>query len=185
MKASLITNGKVQFYVTKGKTQYYRCLDTNSLFASKPIDQSKVAFESGGEHHNPTRLERFKQLGGGRVLNFGCGNSTLEGERYDKHMEQYSTMPEGEFDIIAMIEVVEHLYAPYEEFELIYSKLKAGGKLYIETSFTEWVDKDHPYLSPKLGHQTIFSHAGLTTLLAKFGFKEGNHINGNVRIYIK
>jgi len=185
MKASLITNGKVQFYVSKGKTQYYRCIDTNSLFASKPIDQSKVQFESGGEHHNPTRLERFQQLGGGRVLNFGCGNSSLEGERYDKHIEQYSTMPEGEFDIIAMIEVVEHLYAPYEEFELIYSKLKAGGKLYIETSFTEWVDKDHPYLSPKLGHQTIFSHTGLTTLLAKFGFKEGNHINGNVRVYLK
>ena len=95
MKQSPITNGKVSFYVTKSKVAYYRCEDTNSLFASKPIDQSKVEFDSGGEHHNPTRLERFKQLGGGRVLNFGCGNSTLEAEKYDLHIPEFSTMPEG------------------------------------------------------------------------------------------
>jgi hypothetical protein len=67
----------------------------------------------------------------------------------------------------------------------MYEALNKGGYLYIESSFSDWVDSEHPYLNPAIGHQTIFSHKGLNVVLTKVGFEELNPINPNVRIFRK
>jgi hypothetical protein len=63
--------------------------------------------------------------------------------------------------------------------------LKPGGKVMIETSFSDWLTEADSYIDPRIGHSTIFSHAGLDFLMKKHGFKVGKHINQNVRIYEK
>jgi hypothetical protein len=84
-----------------------------------------------------------------------------------------------------MVEVIEHLSSPFSELDHVYSKLKKGGKVYIETSFSDWLTKEDSYIEPSVGHCTIFSHKGLDYLMQAKGFKVGEHINQNVRVYIK
>ena len=82
-----------------------------------------------------------------------------------------------------MVEVIEHTNAPYLELDDVRSMVAPGGKVIIETSFSNWVDESHPYLNPEIGHSTIFSHFGLDALMATKGFVAGQHVNRNVRIY--
>jgi cyclopropane fatty-acyl-phospholipid synthase-like methyltransferase len=197
---SIITGGNATFYLRKSNVSYYKCDDTGTIFAGKELDQSNMVGGTGEEEmnaeHNATRLSRLKFMNPSPfVLDFGCGKGTFvdylkaNGVRaigYDAHSEDYNKPPlKDTYDTITCIEVIEHLYAPFNEFKVMYDSLKEGGVLYIESSFADWVDKDHPYLNPKIGHGCIFSHKGLTEVLAKVGFKEGQHFNGNVRIYYK
>jgi 2-polyprenyl-3-methyl-5-hydroxy-6-metoxy-1,4-benzoquinol methylase len=194
---SIITQGKSNFYARRANVSYYRCADTGSLFASKELEQSHMVGGTGEEErnaeHNPTRLQRIGIRG--KVLDFGCGKGTfvsylksngVDADGYDAHSKEYNAAPlSNTYDTVTCIEVIEHLYAPFNEFKVMFDALKEGGMLYIESSFSDWVDKDHPYFNPKIGHGCIFSHKGLTHVLAKVGFKEGQHINNNVRVYHK
>lgn len=90
------------------------------------------------------------------------------------------------FDVITMIEVIEHTSAPYEELGAILASLKPGGVLMIETSFTDWMDHNtDAYINPSIGHSTIFSHQGLDEIMLEKGFEVFGHINRNVRVYQK
>jgi hypothetical protein len=55
----------------------------------------------------------------------------------------------------------------------------------IETSFTDWLPFEADYINPEAGHNTVWSHAGLTAMMLSKGFVEGAHFNRNVRIYTK
>lgn len=199
MIISPITQNPAEFYCKKDDVEYYRCCETQTIFTPQILDQSsKVGGEAENERnsiHNEARIKRIKSLHlNPTVLDFGCGHgyfvqvlrdSGVLADGYDPFNESFSKIPDQLFDIVTIIEVVEHLQHPYLEFELIASKLKNAGILYIETSFSDWVDENHPYLNPKLGHATIFSHQGLDLLLMKFGFQAMQHISRNVRIYKK
>jgi 2-polyprenyl-3-methyl-5-hydroxy-6-metoxy-1,4-benzoquinol methylase len=173
--------------------------DNNGIIFCNEIDQSNMV--GGGNEEprnlleNPVRLERFKSLmpEGGQVLDYGCGNGMLvsflkeneiTADGYDKFNPEYQKLNVG-YDLVSMIEVVEHLYSPFTELERIYEVLNPGGQIYIETSFSDWLTLDDSYIEPLVGHHVIFSHQGLTELMLSKGFLEGNHINGNARIYIK
>jgi len=173
--------------------------DNNGIIFCDEIDQSDMV--GGGNEEprnlleNPIRLERFKSLmpEGGQVLDYGCGNGMLvkylndngiEAYGYDKFNPEYSKLNVG-YDLVTMIEVIEHLYTPFVEIDEIFEALNPGGQVYIETSFSDWLTLDDSYIEPLVGHHCIFSHQGLTELMLSKGFLEGNHINGNARIYIK
>jgi SAM-dependent methyltransferase len=197
MTLSPITQNPADFYCQKDGIDYYRCRETQTLFTPEVLDQSeKVGGEAESERnsvHNEARANRIKNIDlNATVLDFGCGhgyfvqflrNSGINADGYDPYSDSFSKMPSGLFDIVTMIEVIEHLQYPYQEIQLIASKLKSEGILYIETSFSDWVDKNHPYLNPKLGHTTIFSHKGLDVLLAKYRFEPMQHLSRNVRLY--
>lgn len=176
---------------------YYQ--DNNGIIFCDEIDQSNMV--GGGNEEprnlleNPVRLERFRSLmpSDGQVLDYGCGNGMLvkylnengiEAYGYDKFNPEYLKLNVG-YDLVTMIEVIEHLYTPFVEIDEIYEALNPGGQVYIETSFSDWLTLDDSYIEPLVGHHVIFSHIGLTELMLSKGFKEGNHINGNARIYIK
>jgi SAM-dependent methyltransferase len=175
----------------------------NGTLTCGPLDQSGMVGGSGEEQrnqeHNPTRLQRIKEFHPNpRVLDFGCGSGIfmdylqmngVVAVGYDKYgmaRETNAKFPEEMFDVVTMIEVIEHLSAPYDELEAILGCLKPGGILMVETSFTDWMDlKTDPYIDPTLGHCTIFSHQGLDDLMKEKGFEVYEHINQNVRVYQK
>lgn len=186
----------------------YKQLPNGTLMCG-PLDQSGKVGGSGEEDrnqvHNPARLERILGFQHGRpnVFDYGCGNGLLVKYLRDNGLlavgfDSFAAESEGIFnhiniegwdhtiDVMTMIEVVEHLEEPYQEFDNAFKMLKPGGILMIETSFTNWMDLEtDPYINPSLGHSTIFSHAGLDEVMKEKGFEVYGHINRNVRVYQK
>lgn len=198
-KKSPVTGNPAEKAFIKSKVQYYRD-DLNNIFC-KELDQSNKLGGTGEELRtadNITRVERCKQISGIKnpvVLDYGCGNGNLTkqlnesgciGIGYDKYAEVCDQLPtDGRCHVVAMIEVVEHLTAPFSELDEVYAALGDGGKVMIETSFSDWLTEHDSYISPEVGHCTIFSHAGLDHLMKAKGFEPDSHINMNVRIYRK
>jgi 2-polyprenyl-3-methyl-5-hydroxy-6-metoxy-1,4-benzoquinol methylase len=172
----------------------------NGTLYAGPLNNADKVGGSGEEQrnsiHNAERINRIKRLNeNAKVLDFGCGKQTLVNdilaaglfsEGYDKYNPQCDKAPITNFwDVVTLIEVIEHLSEPYEELDQVFSYLKEGGTVMIETSFVDWMKSNDPYINPELGHSTIFSHAGLDELMIDKGFVPGNHINRNVRLYHK
>lgn len=179
----------VRPYATIQGVQYF--LDPFGTIFSGPLDQANKV--GGTDFNNRHAQDEWRStLAQGRCLDFGCGKGELVktlkdkgflAEGYDPYAEEYAEEPTGPFDTIFLVEVIEHTHAPYSELDLIRKLVDPGGKVVIETSFSDWVDKNHPYLNPEIGHSTIFSHKGLDVLMGLKGFVPGEHINRNVRIY--
>jgi SAM-dependent methyltransferase len=182
----------------KNGTEYFQ--DDNGIIFCEPLNQDQMV--GGGceqvrnEMQNHLRLDRvFRLKDNANVLDFGCGNGLLIRDMkavgikctgYDKFNPKFKKLPKKEtFDIVIMVEVIEHLNEPFAELDLIYQSLVKGGVVMIETSFTDWLTLEDSYIEPTVGHSTIFSHRGLTELMASKGFTEGGHFDRNVRIYKK
>lgn len=192
---------KVKSLGTKSGHEYF--VDNYGTIFCDAIDQSNMVGggneEPRNEIENPIRLERIKEMLVGKedaiVLDFGCGhgmfvNFLLENgivaEGYDKFNPEYHREGvENKYDVVTLVEVVEHLAQPFEEIQDIFMSLKPNGILYVETSFSDWLTLNDAYIEPACGHNTVFSHEGLTAMMLSKGFIEGNHLNRNVRIYIK
>ena len=189
---------KLNFLGVKSGVEYFQ--DENGIIFCEPLDQAnKLGGTKENERNisqNLTRIERVKQIKeGANVLDFGCGNgllvndfkqSGINASGYDKFSTLYKKRPKKEsFDIVLMIEVIEHLTSPFKELDLIYKSLVKGGSVIVETSFTDWLTLEDTYIEPSIGHSTIFSHKGLTKLMQSKGFIEGEHIDRNTRVYTK
>jgi SAM-dependent methyltransferase len=182
----------------KNGTEYFQ--DDNGIIFCEPLNQDQMV--GGGceqvrnEMQNHLRIDRVHILkDNANVLDFGCGNGMLIKDLkgagikctgYDKFNPKFKKLPKKEtFDIVIMVEVIEHLNEPFAELDLIYKSLVKGGVVMIETSFNDWLTLEDSYIEPSVGHSTIFSHRGLTELMASKGFTEGGHFDRNVRIYKK
>lgn len=146
--------------------------------------------------HNPERLKRIKQLNSNpKVLDYGCGNGLLVKylrqndiwvDGYDPFNNIYSSpLPDSAYDIVTLIEVIEHTAEPYSEVDDIFRILRPGGILMIETSFSDFLEEGDPYLNPAIGHSSIFSYKGLDELMLSRGFEFGVKINRNTLLYRK
>jgi SAM-dependent methyltransferase len=182
----------------KNGTEYFQ--DDNGIIFCDPLNQDQMV--GGGceqvrnTMQNHLRIDRVHRLkDNANVLDFGCGNGMLIKDLkdagikctgYDKFNPKFKKLPKKEtFDIVIMVEVIEHLNEPFAELDLIYKSLVKGGVVMIETSFSDWLTLEDSYIEPSVGHSTIFSHRGLTELMASKGFTEGGHFDRNVRIYKK
>lgn len=80
----------------------------------------------------------------------------------------------GSYDMITMIETIEHLIDPFKALENCYNAINYGGILLVQTtnmdSLVRWYEGSNSrYFLP--GHLFYFSKKTLTAMLEKVGFK--------------
>jgi cyclopropane fatty-acyl-phospholipid synthase-like methyltransferase len=106
----------------------------------------------------------------------------------DHFFGDLNSLPYSSFDVIVLLEVVEHFISPIEEFERLMKYLNPNGKIFISTvirrdrsqSSTDW------YINPCYGHVTIWSMKALFNIFSKFGFKSVTiYRAGNLQIWDK
>lgn len=90
-------------------------------------------------------------------------------EGYNVH----KTIPNMKFDLITMIDVIEHITTPYETLKKLYNSLSDGGKLILTTpNFRSNKDiKTNYFWNPIVQHIWYFSIPTLLSLFAKLGYK--------------
>lgn len=202
----VVCKNKSEIIFNRKGYYYYQCSHCKTIFVPGGIDQSGMV--GGGyevernTQQNTDRILRFIDLVGkyGTILDFGCGhgmlvndckNADLDCDGYDKFNYQLDRVPERLYNLISLVEVIEHTSHPFAEIDLIREKLFNKGIVYIETSFTDVAEQenipieDFFYIEPSVGHCTIFSHYGLDLLMQSKGFKVLPPINRNVRLYVK
>lgn len=195
----------------RGEIQYFQCSNCKTLF-SGPIENDNMVGGGNEEQRNRVqnseRIDRIESFVKDRpkdevwVLDFGCGHGLLVEELkkkgyentigYDAFNDEFSSLPPvGKFQICICVECIEHTAIPYVELDVINRSLINGGVLILETSFVDVAQQegialeDFPYIEPKVGHSTIFSHHGLDVLLLRKGFYPIAHENRHVRYYQK
>lgn len=209
MRNCIACNNTSEHRLSKGDVKYYQCSFCETLFSDALPNDNMVGGGFEVERNtlqNHERIERFKIICGGqmygkRILDYGCGNGLLVADLlkadinatgYDKYNPKFSRLPKGQtFDVISMIEVLEHLSNPFEELDIIRELLSGTGVLMLETSFVDIAkEEDIPlesffYVSPEVGHSSIFSHIGLEFLMLRKGFSPLQPFNRNVRLFAK
>lgn len=197
-KKSPITGNPATPAFKKHDVQYYTD-ELNNIFC-KELDQSNMVgggneIPRNADDVNEVRLQRIRQITNNmnpKILDYGCGNGLMVKFMQDKGVDctgydrfVIDTHLTTDNDCVTLTEVIEHLTAPFSELSEVYNALKPGGKVMIETSFSNWLTEHDDYIDPRVGHCTIFSHEGLDYLMKSKGFTPSEHINKNVRVYVK
>jgi len=182
---------------TKQGATYYRCDNCGSIFTLKNLPQdTNDPVNHSGEYFEQ-RLKRIKNLNKEPfVLDFGCGDgifvrmlqeAKVRAVGYDKYTQPQ--VPDMQFDIVTMIEVIEHIKHFSKDIQLLWSLTKTGGYVYVESSFADWMSfkeiDNEEYIAPALGHQCILSHKGLITVMDVNGFSLSHQINRNCFVFRK
>jgi 2-polyprenyl-6-hydroxyphenyl methylase/3-demethylubiquinone-9 3-methyltransferase len=115
-----------------------------------------------------------------RVLDYGGGNGALaaglrqrgfdSAGTYDPFDARHAQPPQGPFDLITCFETLEHLPDPLSVIGHMMALLADSGIVLFSTSVQPMdVGLDHPYVAPRNGHVSIFSHAALARAWASQG----------------
>jgi 2-polyprenyl-6-hydroxyphenyl methylase/3-demethylubiquinone-9 3-methyltransferase len=148
-------------------------------------------------YHNGLRLASLLQGAERdiRVLDFGAGgNPGITGQAlldrgfqldsYEPHLPGGCPEPTGVYDLIVLIEVIEHCHDLHDVMRKIAARLSDTGLVYVTTAL-------HPanpdantlsswYISPRNGHISIFSFPAICVLFRRFGLNFVQTLNGMV-----
>jgi SAM-dependent methyltransferase len=156
----------------------------NESYAQVDPDYAAVRPESWGRQIAENFAAFLPRLS---VLDYGGGTGRLaatlrergilRAETWDPFTPAFLAPPEGEFNLVACIEVLEHLPDPAAGMNSLVSHLPGEGALLISTLLqpedigrigVEWW-----YLAPRNGHISLHTARSLQHLLRPWGFQLG------------
>ena len=128
------------------------------------------------------------------VLDFGCGDgpviphllkdSGYNVAVYDPFFRPDATVLARKFDIIAAVEVAEHLYDPQKVFSELRAKLKKGGELIVmtelfqsNTEFGSWYYRKDPT------HVCLYSQATMNWVAEHIGFSHVGILSNRLCVF--
>lgn len=151
-----IFNKLDQFYPQKGKL-----IDVGSATGFFIEEANKRGWKAEG-----VEVSKWASRWGRKNLNVKIFTGTLKEAKFKKHS----------FDVVAMLDFLEHVKNPLEEFKEASRIIKKGGVIYVETiNFDNWITRyligsKYRYMFPKW-HLYYFGRSQLIRLLKKAGFE--------------
>lgn len=194
-------NGQTVHYFECGECGHLSAteFDADALYSQ---DQYFDSVDSGWERRNERILRYLNAAHalpgidlkkGSEILDFGCGVGKLvellvehgfEASGYEPFPNQPLTSPriatehsaldamKGRFQLVTMVEVVEHLREPDEVLNTVCDVLRPGGYLLTSTDLyqPDTHTEDWYYLNPAAGHVSIFTERSLQHLVRRHQF---------------
>jgi len=112
--------------------------------------------------------------GNGRLAESLRAQGILRAETWEPFNPRFQARPEGEFNLVTCIEVLEHLPDPRAGIRNLVRALAGEGALVISTvpqpADIEAVGAAWWYLAPRNGHISLFTPKALELLLQEHGF---------------
>lgn len=168
----------------------------NNWMSEDAIREFEAKLEGAPNHAvaHVQHILRFQKIGASRLLDFGCGFGDflemcglfgLDAVGVDRSTQRrqgaaIEIVPEladveGQFDVITMFEVLEHLDDPRSILSALRERLSANGILVIEVPDTSGVTairtRDDYYKVHPLDHINAFTPETLVGMLDHSGFK--------------
>ena len=204
-----LCNLETKFYLSFRKKDYYICQNCGSIemhpdfFIS--VEKEKKRYELHKSDILDIGYQRFVEPITNYVisnfssrhegLDFGAGNGqiiakilkskNIDIKVYDPLFHNDKSVLNSKYDYIIACEVIEHFHNPSNEFALLFSLLKTGGKLIImtdplkkETSFIDWYYKNDET------HVFFYSNTTFQYIKNKYGFKSVD-IKGRLIVFEK
>ena len=190
--------------VEKHRIKYLICSACDALYAENWNDEVVETANDAPEPRSydslqSVRLQRLAEHLGRRprrVLVFGCGHGEyvrfLEARGIDAvgidrdTPVQIKDIPDGSFDAVNMVEIIEHLMNPGEVVGKLFRSLKSGGIIYVESSFMDHIGDPalSGYVDPRIGHCCVHSRRSMDFLRWRLR-AELKWINDNVAVFRK
>lgn len=194
IKCSLCRADAGYFYSGRNG-DYFRCARCRGISLSPenfPDEKTeKARYETHNNDVSDVRYQKFVSPIVNEIVNsfsvnhkgldFGCGTGPViqyllnqKGfsiNLYDPFFRNNQSVLTKKYDFIACCEVIEHFHQPDREFQLLFSLLKPGGKLFCmtdfygdDTDFEGWNYKEDPT-------HVFFYHSDTTEFIREnFGF---------------
>ena len=182
------TWSKQQFSENIYNTDYSKADAPTPGYENKSVRES-ISYQNG--------INLIKSLDGSekeiRVLDYGAGGNPgktglafldhgFELFSYEPHLSDTNSLPEGIFEFIYAIEVVEHCHDLEDLGTQICQKLSLDGIFYVQTLLHPFPTPDNVlnswYISPRNGHISIFTFQSLVILFRRYGINIVQTIHG-------
>jgi SAM-dependent methyltransferase len=105
----------------------------------------------------------------------------------DRHLRDLADFPDGSFDLVFALEVLEHLTDPVADLERLSRRLRPGGTLMLSTTIyrPEVHDRHWHYLAAAWGqHVTFWSRPALLRAAERAGFRSVGYFPGTDGFFI-
>jgi 2-polyprenyl-3-methyl-5-hydroxy-6-metoxy-1,4-benzoquinol methylase len=145
-------------------------LDIGTRYGALPMSMRKAGIESVGIDFNPACVKASQKFGFEHIYNYKITETPKLLKHYNRE----------KFNLITMVDVIEHLTHAEQDFELI-SSLQGKGDVFMATTmFTDslgyWLfGKEWYYIHAQ--HTLYFSRANIKRFLLKYGYEVKQVVN--------
>ncbi|MFO7887769.1 MAG: class I SAM-dependent methyltransferase [Eubacteriales bacterium] len=197
MNCNLCKGRSNVFYEIKD-IKYYKCSRCNSIFMDPEnyltYEEEKKRYKEHNNDVDDVRYQNFVSDIVGKVmkdwnykytlgLDFGAGTGPVitkllkdagyDIDMYDPFFFDKEKHLNKKYDYIVACEVVEHFHNPLKEFELLYSLLKEGGRIYCKTEiYFDYIDFKSWYYKNDPTHVFFYNKKAFEWMVKNIGFKE-------------